>query len=235
MADEPAQPSLRTVFGDSLGLLAFRRPSVAIVEHWPTYLALGLLFTVLAGIGRYWDNPRAELWQHAGLGSIAYVFCLSLFLWLIVMPLAPQRWYYRNVLVFVALTSPPALLYAIPVEQFMSATGARTANAWFLLFVAAWRVALLIWFLRVVAGLSDSATMVAALLPLTLIVIALSALNLEHVVLELMSGRRGNTSSPNDTAYAVVVALSIFSAVCAPFLVIAYVWLAYRAHRQRRG
>jgi hypothetical protein len=34
------------------------------------YLAIGLVAACLAGIGRYWDNPRAHLWQHLGMGSV---------------------------------------------------------------------------------------------------------------------------------------------------------------------
>lgn len=48
---------------------------------WKAFLAYGFIFTWLAGVGRYWDNPRAELWQIMGLGSIAYVFVLALIIW----------------------------------------------------------------------------------------------------------------------------------------------------------
>jgi hypothetical protein len=47
------------------------------------YLGFGLVCTWLAGIGRYWDNPRAELWQWLGFGSLVYVFILAGLLWLI--------------------------------------------------------------------------------------------------------------------------------------------------------
>jgi len=222
--------SIRTVLADAFGVLLFRQPSPAIATHWPVYLVLGLFFTGLAGVGRYWDNPRAEPWQQFGLGSLGYVVCLALFLWLIVLPLKPERWSYRNVLVFLTLTAPPALLYAIPVEQFMSLSAARSVNAWFLGVVALWRVALLIWFLRVIANLGDAATLVATFLPLVLIVVALTTLNLEHVVFEFMSGMR-NQSSGNDTAFAVVWALSLLAVVTSPFLIVAYVWLVFKTWR----
>jgi|GEM_PF-4987218 len=45
-------------------------------------------------------------------------------------------------LAFVTLTAPPALLYAIPVERFMTPSAASVTNAWFLAVVAAWRVGL---------------------------------------------------------------------------------------------
>lgn len=90
-----------TLIDDTLRILTFRKPSPAIARSWKTYLAFGLAFTWLAGIGRYWDNPRAELFQSLGLGSIAYVFVLAAILWLLLAPLRPRHWSYGSVLVFV--------------------------------------------------------------------------------------------------------------------------------------
>jgi len=222
---------LATVASDALRVLTFRRPSPAIGPHWKAYLAFGLLFTWLAGVGRYWDNPRAQLWQLLGLGSVAYVFSLALLLWLLLLPLKPKLWSYKSVLVFVTLTAPPAVLYAIPVEQFMSLEAAQVANAWFLGIVATWRVALLLWFLRQFAGLPALSVVVAALLPLALIVVALFALNLEHAIFDLMAGIRPEQQTGNDTSYGIVTILAFFSALAAPILLAAYAWLVYRAQR----
>jgi hypothetical protein len=220
---------IKTLLQDEWRFLTFRPMSQAIRTHWKAYLAFGLLFTWLAGIGRYWDNPRAELWQYFGLGSVAYVFVLALLIWLLLMPLRPKNWSYRNVLLFLTLTAPPAVLYAIPVEKFMTLANARTANAWFLALVAIWRVALLVVFLRRTAGLSAGATAVATLLPISAIVVALSLLNLEHVIFNLMGGFRENTASANDTAYIVVWTLSVFAFFTAPVLAIFYVVYVYKA------
>ena len=214
---------IKTILVDEFRLLTFRRPSQAMSIDWRAFLAFGLLFTWLAGVGRYWDNPRAHLWQYLGLGSVAYVFVLALIVWALIAPLKPKNWSYRNVLLFITLTAPPALLYAIPVEQFMSADAAKTANAWFLAVVAAWRVALFVVFLHRVAGLSLGLVVVASLLPLALIVVALSMLNLEHVVFSLMSGVRDSDRSPNDTAYEIVLLLSFLSFMASPLLLIAYI------------
>lgn len=218
---------------DEWRFLTFRQPSRDLREHWKAYLGFGLVFTWLAGIGRYWDNPRAHLWQHLGLGSVAYVFVLALILWGLLAPLRPKSWSYRNVLLFVALTSPPALLYAIPVERFLSMDHARAANAWFLALVALWRVALYSTFLKRVAGLTKGGLFVGTLLPLVLIVVALAALNLEHVVFELMSGIHESDQSANDNAYGVVVALAFFSFLAAPFLLLGYFLAIYFAWRQK--
>ncbi|QKK01268.1 MAG: hypothetical protein HND55_00590 [Pseudomonadota bacterium] len=193
------------------------------------YLAFGLLFTWLVGIGRYWDNPRADLWQYIGLGSVVYVFVLAAIIYFLVLPLRPRNWSYRSVLLFITLTSPPAVLYAIPVERFMAMDQAAAANAWFLAIVAAWRVALYGWFLRVFSGLGWLATITSLLLPLILIVIALTALNLEHVVFRLMSGIREHEKSANDLAYGVVVMLTFLSIWAAPVLLGLYGWCIYRA------
>jgi hypothetical protein len=222
------------LLSDEFRLLTFRRPSEAIRAEWKSYLAFGLVFTWLAGVGRYWDNPKAHLWQHLGLGSVAYVFVLALVVWGLLAPLGPRNWSYRNVLLFITLTAPPAVLYAIPVELFMTPSAARATNAWFLAVVATWRVALFAVFLRRVAALSAGAVVVATLLPLAIIVIALTMLNLEHVVFDLMSGTREEDRSPNDTAYGVVFTLSLLSFMASPFLAMGYAVLAIRAWKGAR-
>jgi hypothetical protein len=223
---------IKTLLQDEWRFLTFRPMSQQIRTHWHAYLVFGLLFTWLAGIGRYWDNPRAELWQYLGLGSVAYVFVLALLIWVLLTPLRPKNWSYRNVLLFLTLTAPPAVLYAIPVEKFMSLENARTANAWFLGLIATWRVALLVVFLKRTGGLSVGATAVATLLPMSAIVLALSLLNLEHVVFNLMGGFRDNVASGNDSAYIVVVVLSMIAFLAAPVVVIVYSVFVYLAWRK---
>ena len=226
---------LKTLLLDSWRFLTFRPMSSAVQTHGWAYLTFGLVFTWLAGIGRYWDNPRAHLWQHLGLGSVAYVFVLALILWALLAPLRPRRWSYRNVLLFVTLTAPPAVLYAIPVERFLEPQNAIQANVAFLAFVAIWRVALFVFFLRRTAGLSAGAVAVATLLPLTIIVVSLSALNLEHVVFNIMGGLKEEDRSANDGAYTVVFTLSLFSIMASPLLACGYAVYVYRAWRGARA
>lgn len=191
----------------------------------------GLSITWLCGVGRYWDHPKAELWQFLGLGSVTYVFIMALILWLIILPLQPRNWSYKNVLLFVSLTAPPAILYAIPVERFMSLEAAQRANVWFLASVATWRVALLLKYLISVAGLSGLRVLVATLLPLTLIVTALTLLNLEHVVFKLMAGLEPHERSANDSAYAVLFVITTFSVMASPILLAMYAWFVYDGRR----
>lgn len=222
--------NLKKILSDELRLLTFRsfKPDTSILN---AYLAFGLGFTWLCGIGRYWDNPKAELWQYLGLGSFVYVFILAFILWLIILPLKPDKWSYRNVLLFVSLTAPPAILYAIPVEQFLSLKSAQQVNVWFLGIVAVWRVALLLKYLKNVAGLSGLCVLVATLLPLVLIVTVLTLLNLEHVVFKIMAGLGDNEKSANDSAYFTLVVITYFSVLASPVLITMYGWFIYKKHK----
>ena len=224
-------PTLLKVLQDQRDLLLFRPFRPLLKEHWAAYLAWGLFVTWLAGIGRYWDHPNANWWQYAGLGSVSYVFVLSAFLWAIVAPLRPRNWSFVAVLIFVTLTSLPAVLYAIPVEKFMSLAAAQTANVIFLAIVASWRVALLIVFLKRAAGLSNTGVVVASLLPLTIIVTALAALNLEKAVFEIMGGNMQQTQ--NDAAYFILLVITMLSVVLSPIMLIIYCVLVYRAWKTK--
>ncbi len=221
---------LLTILRDEWRLLTFRAPSAAMAQHWQAYLVFGLVCTWLAGMGRYWDHPNPDWYQRLGLGSLAYVFVLALLLRLVIWPLRARHWSVRNVLLFVTLTSPPALLYAIPVERFLSLPAAQSANAWFLGIVAIWRLALLSVFLTRVGKLRPEAAAIGVLLPMALILVALTALNLEHVVFSIMSGIRPEQQSGNDQAYAFVVTLTMLSTLASPLLLIWYVAEIYRAY-----
>lgn len=111
------QPRWRDVLLLELRLLFFQATKQDFQQLGVRHLVFGLVFTWIVGMGRYWDNPRVGLLQWLGVGSIVYVFVLSLFLWLAIWPLLPRNWSYFRVLTFITLVSPPALLYAIPVEQ----------------------------------------------------------------------------------------------------------------------
>ena len=129
------------------------------------------------------------------------------------------------------MTSPPAILYAIPVERFSTLDTAQTINVWFLAIVAAWRVILLFLYLSRSARLSSGIVIIAALLPLVLIVNALAALNLEHVVFRLMAGLAEDERSPNDAAYGILVVITYFSFFTSPALLVAYIVAIVRRQR----
>jgi hypothetical protein len=208
-----------------LRLIFFQASREELAATGGRHLALGLVCTWLVGIGRYWDNPRAGILQHLGVGSVMYVFVLSLFLWLIIWPLRPQNWSYFKVLIFISMVSPPAILYAIPVEKFVTLDAANAINAWFLAIVATWRVALLIFYLRRAARLEGFPTFVATFFPLTIIVVALTLLNLDKVVFDAMGGT--GERSPNDAAYGILFLLSLLSVLLFIPFVICYLWLLF--------
>ena len=218
---------LRTQFA----FLAFRPIRISLRENFWRWFTFVLLVTWLAGIGRYWDHPSADYWQYAGIGSVVYIFCLSLLLYVIVWPLRPSNWTYRGVLIFVGLTSLPALLYAVPIERAVDLKTAQSINAWFLGIVAVWRVALLIRYLLTSARLHWIVVVTVSVLLLSGIVVTLTLLNLEHVVFDLMAGIREENASPNDTAYVIVLSLAFLSLWAFPVALVLY--LGAIAHRMR--
>lgn len=223
------------VLTTALELLTFRISRDRILQFRRAHLCFGLLCTWIVGMGRYWDDPEAKLLQQTGIGSLIYVLLLSTMLWLIILPLRPKDWSFFHVLTFVTLTAPPAILYAIPVERFFSLPTARALNFWFLAIVAAWRVALLVFFLRRYGRQSAVSMIVAALLPLTMMVTALTALNLERAVFNIMGGLRGETEGTgNDTAYAFLWLLTMLSALLFIPLLLCYLVLVVNGFTERR-
>lgn len=222
---------LRTQFA----FLAFRPIQISLQQDFWRWFTFVFIATWVAGIGRYWDHPSAEYWQYLGVGSIAYIFCLSLLLFLIVWPLRPSNWTYRGVLVFVGLTSLPALLYAIPVERVVDLKTAQSINAWFLGVVAVWRVALLIRYLIASAKLHWFIVVTVSVLLLSGIVVTLTLLNLEHVVFDLMAGIREEDASPNDSAYLIVLGLAFFSLWAFPVALVLYLGAVVHRQQSRNG
>jgi hypothetical protein len=115
-------------------------------------------------------------------------------------------------------------LYAIPVERFVDLATARAVNVWFLAVVAAWRVALFVFLTRRLGRLGWFSMLVGTLLPLVLIVTALTMLNLERAVFDIMGGLRHDAGTANDAAYAVLFTLTSLSVVA--FLPLLGAWCA---------
>ena len=196
----------------------------------------GIVFAWIAGLGRYWDHPSAHIWQYMGLGSVIYIFVLAALIWILALPLRPERWSYLSVLTFVGLTSPLAWLYAIPVERFTSMDFAISANVLFLAIVASWRVALYVQFLRKVGKLSIEKIIVMSLLPLVGIMFALMVLNLENAVFEIMAGletERTDKELIHDNVYGFVFFLGILSIMAAPLVFLLYLGLCFQQWRRR--
>lgn len=175
------------------------------------HFLIGITGTWLAGIGRYWDHPQANLLQYLGLGSIIYIFILSLLIYLVTLPYKLNQWSYFKVLTFISLTSFPAILYAIPVEKFLPLGVAASVNAWFLGIVALWRLALLFRFLKVYDHLKWWNAFFISVFPMCLLIVTLTALNLEKAVFDIMAGLRNTTG--REKAYGVLLTLTYFSLI----------------------
>ena len=221
------------LFSFNLRLLCFRASRDDFESFDLRHLRFGLFCTWIVGMGRWWDDPGANILQHLGLGSLVYVFILSAIICLLVKPLKPHEWSYRHVLTFVSLTSLPALLYAIPVEQFYSLETATIMNVWFLALVALWRVSLFFFYLKRHARLHWFYTTVVGLLPLTAIVSSLFALNLERVVFRIMGGLRDSEKSANDGAYSILFLLTALSIYAIVPLLVTYIGLIIHAWKSK--
>jgi hypothetical protein len=209
-----------TTFNYIIKLLTFKLSREEMLQFNNKHLIAGVIGTWIVGMGRYWDDPKASLLQHLGLGSVIYIFALAIFIWLILLPFKIEKWTYRIVLTFIALTSFPAIFYAIPVEKFFSIATANTMNVWFLLIVAIWRLCLLYYFLKHFTKLSPGNIATVTFMPICLIISVLTVLNLHNVVFEVMGGLRN--PSPHDSSYFILMLLTGLSMLLAIPLLIAY-------------
>lgn len=196
-------------FSDALRVLTFRFDRKLLLGLNRNHFWLGLAGTWLAGIGRYYDSPTASGLQQTGIGSVIYIFVLSAFIWLLSKPYRIHGLTYFRLLTFISLVSFPALLYAIPVERMTDLNHASRINAWFLLIVATYRVALLYRFFRRMTDFSREYAIGLTLLPIITIIVALTFLNLEKAVFNLMGGLQ----TSNDGAYAILTGLTVVSAL----------------------
>lgn len=217
------------ILNDIIKLLAFKLTREEMLQFNNKHLIAGILGTWIVGMGRYWDDEKASLLQHLGFGSVIYIFALALFIWLILLPFKIEKWSYRIVLTFIALTSFPAIFYAIPVERFFSISTANTMNVWFLAIVALWRLCLLYYFLKHFTKLSTGNIITVTFMPICLIISVLTMLNLHNVVFQIMGGIRN--PSPHDSSYLILMILTVVSMILAIPLLIAYGIGIYNSRR----
>lgn len=218
---------------DTFDLLTFRITRDAISKFGTGHLIFGLICTWIVGMGRYWDNPRAVFPQYIGIGSVVYIFALTLLLWMVVLPFKREDWTYLKVLTFVSLVSPPAIIYAIPVQMFYDLETANSINMFFLLIVAVWRLSLLFYFLRVFAKLDWFSVISATLFPVMFIVATLTILNLDRVVFGGMAGIV--EESPNDGAYLILFVITLFSVLAFPVVLACYLAAIFLNNRRLKN
>jgi hypothetical protein len=127
------------------------REAILRAASCPNAIWVGLIFVFAAGIAREYDGEDLlhEPWHlliplAASVVSSAILFLLvRLFAWIhgAVQPDLVSG--YRVFLALYWLTAPLALLYALPVERWLSAGDAAQANLGLLALVAIWRVVLM--------------------------------------------------------------------------------------------
>lgn len=220
---------IRTELTTAIRVITFRATHEELRNLGYRDLALGLLLTWLVGVCRWWEDPGASLSLRLGVGSVVYVFALSLLLWALIWPVsrnAPPS--YRNVLTFICLTAPPAFLYAAPVRTLYNLETAQLFRVWCLAIISIWRVALLAFYIIRRVQLSRISAAFVTLFPLTIIVVTLSILNLERVVFDIMGGIDPAKFTVNDAAYSVLILLSMLSFLFFIPLFIAYALIAKR-------
>lgn len=169
---------------------------------------VGALLVLSAGLAREYDQaylPYAGIRVFYPLvASFAAVCILHLFIeWFVgerIDPLAPQgaslerhapRYgnSFRAFLGLFWMTAPAAWLYAIPVERFYDARGAAVANAYLLLAVSVWRVALFTRAVCVATGAGWARVLGAILLPSS-VMMGIGSLVTGLSLIRMMGGMR---------------------------------------------
>lgn len=221
--------ALRTI----LRILTFRAAREELKENVAALLVTALIITWIVGIGRWWDDPRdLPIFVRMGVGSVLYVFGMAAILWVTFAPFVAEKLGARHFVAFVASTSLPGLVYAVPIEQWTDLDTAATYNVFALLFVSVYRVSLLLWFCRRVNKLNWTESVVVTFLPISVIAFALTALGHAASVMDIMGGLRDRMSKSD--MEMIVGLIGCLSIVLGPILIIIYIAMASHAQYLRK-
>lgn len=134
-----------------LGYFSGNRRCIHAVANCPRGLLLGAVLVTLAGFAREYDGEDLlhEPWHLIIPHAASFITSFLLFVMLRLTGIG--RWPaqlsfgngYAKLLNLYWMTAPLALVYAVPVERWMSGRAATQANLWMLAIVAGWRVALI--------------------------------------------------------------------------------------------
>jgi hypothetical protein len=119
--------------------------------------------------------------------------------------------------------------------RFLPFETARLINISFLVIVAIWRVALLFLYLARSTQLGLAGSLVGGLLPLSLVVVILSMLNLQHVTFDIMAGVKTEETTGMEATYAIILGLTLISFAIFPFLFFGYIYLIHRRRQERQS
>lgn len=207
---------------------------------------VGALLVLTAGLAREYDQtylPYAGIRVFYPLGVSFVAACvLYVFLdWCVgerIDPLAPQpaqseprqAHSFRAFLGLFWMTAPIAWLYAIPVERFCDARGAAVANAFLLLAVSVWRVALLTRAVCVTTAAGWTRVLGAILMPCS-VLMGIGSI-VKHVsLIRVMGGMR---LSPEEQVVSDASSIAFFASVAGFVLAIVLLLCAGRRTRGAR-
>jgi hypothetical protein len=163
---EPARPFLAT----ALAALSFRASREELGSLDWRHLLLGLVLTWAMGAGRNWGNPDIAPILSLGFGWVLYLSGFAVPMWLILKPLAPPSLTLLNLLAFLALTMPLALVYVVPAEIILGFGTIEDFDVRSLVLIAVWPVAVTLFYARRALYLDWGKVAVVVLLPFCLIV-----------------------------------------------------------------
>ncbi len=202
---------MKEVMANVFRFVTFRSRSEDF-EKWDwRHFVVGFTGTWAVGIARNWDYPSAPFFATLGLASIAYIFILSLVLFVFAWPVSSTKRNYWHVLTMVSLTSFPGLIYGIPVEQFLDGGLAQQANLWFLIVVASWRVGLAIFYFIRGADCSLLTALATLGTPIFAIILSLIGTGRAGYVMEIMGGMNRDSSGPQYQVDSAIAMLGCFS------------------------
>lgn len=213
--------ALKTIFR----VLTFRAKPEELLDNSIAVLVIGLVITWLVGIGRWWDDPRELMpFVRFGVGSVLYVFALSALLWVVSWPLLQVKVGYHHVAAFVASTSLPAVVYALPIERWTDMSTASSYNVGALLFVSLYRVSLLGWFYVKILKLTVGDAVIITGLPITAISFALTMMGHGASIMDIMGGLRDQMSKSE--MEMIIGTIGCLSFILGPAFLVAYftVW-----------
>ncbi len=202
---------MKAIFTDLWKFLTFRADQKDYERFGLWHFAVGFCFTWMVGILRNWDFPEAPIWAKLGLGSLVYIFLLTSVMWVSNALQGYENLSFTRILTVISMTAPPAVIYGIPVEAFMSLEGAQYANLCFLCIVALWRVTLFVHFLCVAGGNFFGRAMLVVFAPICLIALGLLSTGRIKYTIDLMGGLNRQPSGPNDAADALLLTLGFLS------------------------
>jgi len=212
------------VFRTMIRVLTFRITRVEFQAFDHRHLAGGLVSTWIVGMGRYWNAADATLAQRMGVGSLLFVVTFSGLVWLALGPLNPGDWSYGRLLTLLALVSPPAILYAIPVEQLARSSTAVPIRIGMLTLVAVWRLSLLVYYVMKLSTLRRPTAVIGSFIPIAASIAALSAMHLTDTTAQGMARLEPGALVPAAFVSTIHAMASLGTMLLVPIMV-AYVVL----------